>query len=89
MQKQLIRLSVHAFIEQAVPGGDLFAAGGSYGRMQEGTRMHQRMQKQAGPALSAEVPVVFRRESEAVHPGNRVAVWTGGARTRPAPQWWK
>lgn len=77
MQKTITRLSVHAFIEQALPGGDLFADVTAYGKLQEGTRVHQRIQRQAGPGTAAEAPVFFRRESalSSLEIGGRMDGW--------------
>lgn len=75
--KTVTRLSVHEFLEQMLPAGDLFAAGVSFGQLQEGTRAHQRVQEQAGPETQAEVPVLYRAQSErsVLEIGGRMDGW--------------
>ena len=68
-----IRISVRDLVEFVLRSGDLDerAAGASEEAMLEGARMHRRLQREAGPDYTAEVPMAI------LYPSSHAATYCG------------
>ena len=66
-KKQERKVSVRALVEFLLRSGDLDNRGGGWAdrdAMQEGSRIHRKIQKRMGGGYQAEVPLRFRKEYE-------------------------